>query len=77
MPFSGVRFPPLQRRRKPLSAFFGLSETCHDWGAYWTVTAHDLPLLIAVPVQASEVIENAVEPESETVSIPVAEPPSS
>jgi hypothetical protein len=30
---------------------------------------------MAVPVQASEVIENAVEPESETVSMPVEDPP--
>jgi hypothetical protein len=46
-------------------------------GANWTVTAHDLPLPSAVPLQVSEVIENAVapDPESETLSIPVAEPP--
>src|SRR6266702_4507415 len=42
-------------------------------GAWWTVTAHDLPFPRAVPVHASEVIENAGEPETETVSMPVAD----
>jgi hypothetical protein len=44
-------------------------------GANWTVTRHDFPLPIAVPVQAFEVIENADEPESEAASMAVAEPP--
>ena len=44
-------------------------------GAYWTVTLHDLPGPRAVPVQASAVIVNVAEPESEALSMPVAEPP--
>src|SRR5262245_20807122 len=44
-------------------------------GAYSTVTAQDFPFPRAVPVQASDVIENAVEPETETVSAPDPVPP--
>jgi hypothetical protein len=44
-------------------------------GAYSTVTAHDFFGPRLVPVQASDVIENASEPESATFSAPDAEPP--
>jgi hypothetical protein len=44
-------------------------------GAYATLTAHDLLGPRLVPVQASDVIENADDPDSKIVSIPDAEPP--
>jgi hypothetical protein len=45
-------------------------------GVYWTVTVHDLRGPSEFPLQVSDVIENGDGLGSETVSAPVAEPPS-
>lgn len=60
----------------PLAVSVAASLWPADAGEYWTATVHDFPGPSAVPVQASAVIEDAAESESEMLSIPTPSRPS-